>query len=66
MDINTSAGSGRASAKIYQFPLRVRADVVDRRQAADAVRLPNCDAAFGACWYHEAALTEALESPRLR
>jgi hypothetical protein len=53
-------GTCRVSAKIYQFPARSRTAAADHRESSDTVAeliSPRiCDAAFGDCWYHEAAL----------
>jgi hypothetical protein len=53
----------RESAKIYQFPTRVRQTAGCHREQADVVvdpKLPRvAAAAFGSGWYHEAAIEEA-------
>ena len=56
----------QGSAKIYQFPTRVRSANDMRRMeaevaAARAAQLPCIE--FGAGWYHEAAIEEAAPKP---
>lgn len=51
------------SAKIYQFPTRVRS-ANDMRRAEDqvaAAELPCIE--FGSGWYHDAAIEEAAPKP---
>jgi hypothetical protein len=56
MTTNFPAETQQASAKIYQFPARVRKAVDGRREETNpAVDL----AAFGSGWYHEAAIQES-------
>jgi hypothetical protein len=58
-----ATSSYRGSAKIYQFPARVRAAADDRREeakpAAELVSMRVAEVAFGGSWYHEAAFQEA-------
>ncbi|ACA18912.1 hypothetical protein M446_4571 [Methylobacterium sp. 4-46] len=58
------AGPQRETAKIYQFPLRNRAAPAARRPQAEAGERATryADAAFGAGWYHEAAIQDADRS----
>jgi len=56
-----STNTDRVSAKIYQFPVRPRRVVADDR-ADTSIEIESqriCDAALGACWYHEAAVAES-------
>jgi hypothetical protein len=56
----------RASARIYQFPIRDRTAKVGHRDSQKAIanlastRLQNAD--FGSGWYHEAAIGEAEQA----
>jgi hypothetical protein len=54
---------GRESAKIYQFPVRVRAMAGGHREqakpVADHMSPRAANAAYGDGWYHEAAVQEA-------
>ncbi|MGU3539400.1 DUF2735 domain-containing protein [Methylobacterium sp. A54F] len=55
----------RETAKIYQFPVRVRAGSGDRREAlrpAAHAGSRGSDMAFGGAWYHEAAIQETDRS----
>ena len=59
--------SHRPSAKIYQFPAGGRAGLVGAREAVrpavDAIPDRTAKAVAGSgCWYHEAAVEEALRS----
>jgi hypothetical protein len=57
----------RGSAKIYQFPTRVRSALGSQRDEAKSgenVPAPNlasrfANAAFGSAWYHEEAVQES-------
>ena len=59
MDTNFTRGS----ATIYQFPVRVRANVGGHREDGGAVvdlGSPRfAKAAFGNCWYHDEAVRES-------
>jgi hypothetical protein len=58
----------RESAKIYDFPVRNRANVAGRRDQAKAVvelALPSAArTVFGSGWYHDAAVQEAERAPK--
>lgn len=57
-----ATSSYRGTAKIYQFPTRVRAAADDRREEAKPAELVSmrvAEVAFGGSWYHEAAFQEA-------
>jgi Protein of unknown function (DUF2735) len=56
------------SAKIYQFPAKMRPDLRNRTEetkASEILRMPNLapvragKTAFGSAWYHEEAIQEA-------
>ena len=52
----------RESAKIYQFPVRVRAVAGDHRDGSKPVAEQSPRAAhvmFGSSWYHDAAIQDA-------
>ena len=52
----------RESAKIYQFPVRVRAVAGDHRDSVKPVaqRAPHAaKVAYGSGWYHDAAIEDA-------
>jgi Protein of unknown function (DUF2735) len=62
-----TTGLNRGSAKIYQFPVRVRSGLGGHREEAKSgenAQAPNpasrfANAAFGSAWYHEEAVQEA-------
>jgi hypothetical protein len=62
----------RESAKIYQFPARVRpalggyqeAKAGENPSAPKAASLRVADAAFGGAWYHEEAVEDAERASR--
>ena len=63
MSTSTQQESPQGTAKIYQFPVRARAVVSDRRGGGHVFLTPSVsDAALSACWYHEAALTQPAVS----
>lgn len=59
-------GLHRETAKIYEFPVRGRAGVIARQEAAAAEaktpRLPQTS--FGSGWYHDAAIADAERAPK--
>jgi hypothetical protein len=61
-----TAISHRETAKIYEFPKRVRPATGLRHDevtlAADITSSRYSDAAYGSSWYHEAALIEVEPS----
>jgi hypothetical protein len=64
--MNTSTHQG--TAKIYQFPTRLRSPVSDHRSGTSkdvgAVSQSVCDTALDACWYHDDAVKQSARSPK--
>ena len=59
----TSISAG--SARIYQFPRRGRFAARDEaRERANLEAEAAVTAAFGGCWYHDAAIAEEAERSR--
>ncbi len=60
MNTNTD----RESAKIYQFPTRSRRAVAGRESSGavvESIFQRVSEAAFGDCWYHEAAVGQSAD-----
>ncbi len=59
--MNTNFQHG--SAKIYQFPVRVRPTIGGRHEEAQSTAEinapPVCESACGSGWYHEAAIQDS-------
>jgi len=59
----------RPTAKIYAFPAGGRAGRSGRRPGAKTPAPQTSplvtEAEFGSCWYHEAAVEEAEQAPKL-
>jgi hypothetical protein len=64
--MNTSFHQG--SAKIYQFPVRVRPTIASRHEETKSVVDINApcvsEVACGSGWYHEAAIEDAKRGER--
>jgi hypothetical protein len=57
---NMNTDAVRPSAKIYQFPVRVRSAGASTRNDSGkgAANIPRATVSVGAAWYHEAAIQE--------